>query len=539
MPFDAKTYDELVEIEKDEYRSRIRTPEGEGPDLSVGSDYDIEARVHAVPAFGTQAHAIFLSKQILPDTAEASFLVKHAALRGVEKQLPTAASGRIHIGLDGGSPPLIQAAGSVVTSLAGREYTLDEAATVALPAWTGKTVRSGMTRSRVQVLPDVTGMERGHRISISSVERTIVRVLPSIQSIEVDPPFDTTYPNTTAITAVASAFALASSSVSGNDTNQEPGVTGTLTGPTSGLSASVEFVEMTGGRDEQTPASLRQSVLDVMAVRPASGNLEQWRKWAKETPGVGVVEAFIYPNLRGLGTVTVVPFGDVGSRKLGTERNPEVLSYLKSQYGFDDDVEVLQFSDVGLAQGLQLTVKPGVGYEPDADIGLAGLPLHGSTASTVTRLQMLNEADLDYWQVGDRIVVPVVVAGEPSTEERVIQDIDSAGAGDYRIDLSVALSAVPALSELVYSGGPLFAPITTAAQAYFDTLGPGDTVPATRWPASVDAWQGDIVLKQLENAVQDVVGVRDHTLVSPTANVVTPALFVQRLGGVRILWDLS
>lgn len=539
MPFDAKTYDELVELEKDEYRNRIRDVNGNGPDLSVGSDYDIEARVHAVPVFGNQAHGEYLAKQILPDTADADFLVRHASIRGVERAQAAAAAGRIHIGLDGGTPPLIQASGSTVTSLAGREYTLDEAVTVALPAWSGKTVRAGMTLTRVQVSPDVSGMERGHRIDIGGVERTIVRVLASIQSIEVDPPFAVTSPNTTAITAVAAGFAKATATVSGADTNQDPGVTGTLSSPTSGLSSTVEFIEMTGGADLQSQDDLRDDVLDVMAVRPASGNLEQWRQWTKETPGVGVDEAFIYPGLRGLGTMTVVPFGVSGARKLGTERNAEILAYLKTQFQFDDDVQVLQFSELGLPQNVELTITPGTGFEPDADIGLTPISLHGSTASTTTRLQLLNAADLDFWQVGDRIVVPITVSGEPTTEERVISDIDNAGSGDYRIDLSVALSAAPAVSETVYSGGPLYSTTVTALQTYFDTLGPGDTSPPSRWPASVDAFQGDIILKEMEKSVQSVSGVKDHTTTTPTANVTTPTLFVQRLGQVRILWKTS
>lgn len=539
MPFDAKTYEQLVELEKDEYRARIRDEDGNGPDLSVGSDYDIEARVHAVAVFGNQAHAKYLARQILPSDADADFLVKHASIRGVEKGQPAAASGRVHIGLDGGTPPLIQASGSLITSLEGREYTLTEAATVALPSWSGKTVRDGMTLTRVQVSPDVSGMERGHRMSISGVERTIVRVLPSIQSVEVDPPFTTTYPNTTAITAVAGGFAKVAASESGASTNQDPGTQGTLSSPTSGLSSSVEFVEMTGGKDEQSQDSLKQDVLDVMAVRPGSGNLEGWRRWTIEVPGVGIAEAFVYPNLRGLGTLTIIPFGATDARQVGSERHTEILNYLQDQHAFDDDVELLQFSYVGLPQTMALTVKPGTGYEPDADLGLSPQTLHGSTASTTTRLQMLNAADLDSWQVGDRIVVPITVSGLPKTEQRVIQDIDNAGAGDYRIDLTTALSAAPAVSESIYAGGPLYSTIETALTTYFGALGPGDTDPPTRWPASIDTFQGDILRAEAIKTIQAVTGVRDHTITTPAANVVTPPLFVQRLGQLRILWDLS
>ena len=303
MPFDTKTLSELIEIEKDEYRTRI--PEA---DLTEGADLDIEARVHGAAVFGNQAHADYLARQVLPTTADADMLLEHADLRGVPKREATAASGRVMVRIGAGSPPLVQASGSEITTTDGRTYTLDESATVALPTWTGKTTARGMTLTRVGILPDVSGIERGHRISIAGAgERTVVRVLPSIQAVEVNDPFEAVVGTGVAVTAIAAAFPLCSASESGVATNQAPGEVGILTSPTSGIKASVEFIEMTGGADAQELDSLRRDVLSVMAVRPGSGNLEQWRRWVIDTPGVGVDECFVYPGLRGLGTVTVVP----------------------------------------------------------------------------------------------------------------------------------------------------------------------------------------------------------------------------------------
>lgn len=532
MPFTPKTLDELVELEKDEYRSRI--PEA---DLSLGSDYDIEARVHSVAVFGNQAHAEFLAKQVLPDTAAPAFLERHADLRGIVKRRATAAAGRIHIGLDGGVAPLTQDAGSEVSTPAGHLYTLDEDAIVTLPTWSGKTVRDGATLTRVQVAPDVAGMVRGERINIDGVERTIVRVLTSIQAIEVDPPFDEAPATSLAITAVAGAFAAATSSSSGEASNQEPGVTGTLSSPTAGLSSTVEFVEMTGGADEETSEEVRRDVLSVMAVRPGSGNLEQWRRWTLETPNVGVVEAFVYPGLRGLGTVTVVPFGPAGVRQIGSERHEEILAYLAQQASYADDVDVLSFSWVSAAQSYELTVEPGRGYEPDVDTGGAAVSLHGATASTVSLLQLLNEADLDRFQAGDRVVVPITVDGLETTEQRAVQSVLNAGAGDYRLYLEEPLTEAPAVGEGIYSGGPLWEPIRAALEAYHDTLGPGDTDPPSRWPSTLDTYQGDILVSDIYKSVKAVAGVRDVTPTDPFVNVVTAPLYVQRLGAVRIIWS--
>ncbi len=538
MAFETKTLEELVELEKDEYRARI--PEA---DLSEGSDYDIEARTHAVPVFGNQAHAEYLTRQILPSTADADMLERHADRVGLAKKGASAARGRVSIGLEPtGVPPLVQPAGSEVTSAAGRTYTLDEDAVVTLPTWSGKTTRAGATLTRVQVSPNVIGMHRGDRISVAGLsvgdqERTIVRVFPSIQTIEVSPPLEEAPEAVVDIIPIASAFALASSTATGADTNQEPGEVGSLSGPTTGISAQVEFVEMTGGADEETTSDRRRNVLAVMAVRPGSGNLEQWRRRTIETPNVGVVEAFVYPNIRGLGTVTIVPFGPVGARHLGEERNAEIRAWLRQLKDFDDDVEVLGFSWAGLPQNLLLRVRPGRGYEPDVDTSGSGIDLDSTIPSTADRLQLFDGPMLDRFQVGDRVVVPVVVEGFPTTEQRTVRATLDAGAGDYQVHLLEPLSAAPALGERIYSGGPLYETIRESLDAYFDALGPGDTDPASRWPATVDDWPADVIRSALTCAVQDLTGVRDVVVDEPSANVITPPLFVQRLGELRIIWE--
>jgi uncharacterized phage protein gp47/JayE len=530
MGFDSKTLAQLVETEKDEYRSRI--PEA---DLAEGSDFDIEARVHAAAVHGNSAHAAYLARQVLPDTADADFLLRHADLRGVTKRVSTAASGRITLKLDGGSPPITQPSGSVITDGPGRTYTTQEDGIVALPTWTGKTTAAGMTLTRVQVIPDVSGMERGHRVSLPTAgERTIIRVLPSIQAIEVDPPFDAVIAAGFAISPIASAFVASSADATGSGGNHDAGDTGTLGSPTAGLSATAEFVEMTGGADAETNDELRQDVLAVMAVHPGGGNLEQWRRWTLATPGVGLGEAFVYPGLRGLGTMTVVPFGPSDARAIGAERNAEILAYLQDVYPFDDDLEVLAFSYVGAPQNIVLSVEPGTGFEPD----WSGAPilLHNVTASTTTRIQLLNAADLALIQVGDRVVVPIVASGLTTTEQRVVQGKRNAGTDDYQVDLSVALSAAPALGESLYSGGPLYQAIVDELTDYFDELGPGDTSPVSRWPRSTDTFQGDILIAEIIRRVKGLTGVRNVSLTTPSADVVTPTMFVQRLGEVRPTW---
>lgn len=537
MPYDQKTYTELVELEKTSIRNRI--PEA---DTSDGSDYDVEARVHATVVHGNQAQGAYLAKQVLPATAEQEYLEEHADRVGVPRLDAAAAAGKVALVLDSGSSGT-QASGSTLQSANGIAYETTEVGTIALPAWSGKTVSGGATVSRIGVLPNVNDMQAGERIEITidgvPYQRTIKRVLISIQAIEIYGVFPAAPAATASIDPVYSATVTVEASEAGASGNRDANDAGTLDSPSGTISATCYFLEMTGGADEQSLDDFRRNVVTAHAYRAGSGNLEDWRRWALES-GVGMAEAFVYPNLRGLGAMTILPFGVADARRIGDERFAEILSSVRAQMGAFDDVDIAPLSAMGDDEHVELTVEPGVGYEPDwnsdADVFLRS----SAPVSTVSTLQLNSEADLDLFQVGDRVVVPILVNDQYTTEERTIASIVNAGSTDYQLRLSTDLSSVPAddyaFGVRIWPGGPLYGEIRTALEELFDSLGPGDTVPPSRWPRVSDAYPARLTTANISCAGLGVDGVVDLNVISPAVNKVPLPLYYFRLGKLVISW---
>lgn len=535
MTYTNKTYPELVELEKAAIRNYITEA-----DTSDGSDYDIEARVHATVVHGNQAHGTYLAKQVLPQTAEGVFLTRHGDDRGIPRRAATRASGFVRLVPDTGTSGT-QASGSSLITGSGIEYVTTEAASISLPVWTGKTIGGGSTLSRISVLPDVSGMSAGDAFEVTTSEGvrtyTIKRVLNSIQAVELYGVMASVPATNSAMTPKASARVRAEAVDLGVTSNRSANEAGSLASPSSPVSASMTFLEMTGGADQQSLASFKSDITSARAVRPASGNLEHIRRMVVETPGVGMDTAFVYAGLRGIGTLTAVPFGVVGARRIGDERNAEILAHVRAQMGALDDFDIAPLSEMGSHQDIELEVQPGLGFEPDW-IGTAALRT-SSPVSTASRLQLANQSDLSKFQLGDRVVVPVLIDGRERSEQRRVTAIVDAGSNDYRLDLDVALSSVPQVGVTtldITPGGPLYEPIVESLQALFDSLGAGDTVPPSRWPRVDDQYPAQLPLIDIGVAVRVVSGTVNARVITPTEDQVPLPLRVFTLGKVVISW---
>jgi uncharacterized phage protein gp47/JayE len=86
----------------------------------------------------------------------------------------------------------------------------------------------------------------------------------------------------------------------GNQVDNTPGV---LQSAPAGVDVAVTLLQMSGGVETESTASLLARVLDRLRQPPAGGNKYDYPRWAMEVPGV--TAAFIYPARRGIGTVDV------------------------------------------------------------------------------------------------------------------------------------------------------------------------------------------------------------------------------------------
>jgi len=101
------------------------------------------------------------------------------------------------------------------------------------------------------------------------------------------------------ITVVSDSF--------GADTLQLAGVKLTFVSPPAGVDsqALVATGGLTGGTDRETDDSYRARIIERKRNPIQCGTATDYVQWAKETPGVAVTRAFVFPQEAGPGTVTV------------------------------------------------------------------------------------------------------------------------------------------------------------------------------------------------------------------------------------------
>lgn len=524
MPIRIRTLDEMHEIAL--AYARALSPE---INTAPRSGFWFRSRAVAAVAMGVNNSAAYLLKQVFPSTAERTYLEQHAAIRKIERRSATKARGKLVVATTtptSASPTVNVAAGTTYTHASGLTYTVLSAATTAKPSWTGKTTAYGTSAARILVNPDASSMAVDQAFTLDGESYVIRAVLPDTgTALVVDPYYQPgADPGVgAALAAINVAVLDVECTTEGVDGNLPPGTSLTISSGITNLSTTALVLEMTGGADDADDAELRSRVLAYMQERPGSGNRADYREWARETPDVGVIEAFVYPAYRGLGTVDVVCFGPSGSRALGSAANALVLAHLEARSNGQDDILVRQLADDG-AEDVTIAVTPGEGYEPDwtGTITTSGV-------STTTTLSCAASSTYDTIEIGDRVLVQSTVAGRTRLEQREVS-----GKSGTTLTLDEALLASPSTGSTVWPGGPLAQPLIDAIDEYFDALGPGDLSGGTRYPA-MDV-TGDAVLRvaKLEAALCAVTGVLDVSISAPAANVVPLPFARPSLGALTI-----
>lgn len=492
------------------------------------SGFWFRSRAVAAIAMGANNAAAYLLKQMFPSTAERAYLEEHAGIVGITRRSATKARGKLIVATTtptSASPTVNIPVGTTYEHSSGLTYTVLSAATTTKPAWTGKTTAYGTSGARIILNPDASSMAVDEAFTLDGKSYVVRAVLPETgTALVVDP-----YYAPGADPAVGAALAAINATVlevecttEGVDGNLPPGTSLTISSGIANLSTAAIVLEMAGGADDADDAELRSRVLAYKQERPGSGNRADYREWARETPEVSVIEAFVYPAYRGLGTVDVVCFGPPGARALGTSANALVLAHLQERSNGQDDIRVRQLLDDG-AEDVTVAVTPGEGYEPDwtGTITTSGV-------STTTTLSCASSSTYDTIEIGDRVVVQSTVSGRTRLEQRTV--VGKAGLV-LSLDPSEPLLASQPTGSTVWPGGPLVQPLIDAIDNFFDALGPGDAPTPSRYPA-LDV-TGDAVLRvaKLEAAICAVTGVLDVAISAPAANVV-PAAFARPSLGV-------
>lgn len=536
MALETKTQDELEAIIRGAVRGHITDA-----DVSEGSDYDITARMAATAARLGQAQAAGLAKEIFPADASDEFLERHARRKGLTAQPAAKAVGKIQILSSTFTP---QPIGSELEHDDGTAYVTTANATPTNPAVVGKTVALGSTPGRLIISPNTTGMAADQVYEVEGHIRAIREVIGgSTDAVDLYEPLPRAPTSGAALTSQYAAVVAIEAIEVGAAGNKPVGDVLTLSAPQTGITPEVRVLELSGGGDAERPDELRARVVDADAEHPGGGNREHIRTLARETPGVRIADAIVFPGLRGLGTCDVIPIGPAGARRVGAVVCAAIAAHLADQLDerLDLDVYPLEYDT---PTDVDITVTTGVGYEADWSGGPLAIAV--SPDSTTGRVYLTATA-VGVVPIFARVLIPIFTAGRWRTYECEVTDVATIGA-EHWLDVRVldggsALPAAPVDTDPgVFPGGPLAASVIEAVEAYFDTLGPSRKVASAalsyeRHPEPAIAWDDTVRLGALSGEIDDVPGAVDVDVNAPVANVQPNAPQTARLGKLLLRFE--
>ena len=159
--------------------------------------------------------------------------------------------------------------------------------------------------------------------------------------------------------ALGVATLLVKAATSGSIGNAVSGRMLTLVSPIAGIRSEVAVAEsgIVGGADDEADSRLRARLIDRIRNQPQGGAPHDYIRWAREVPGVA--EAFVYPLIKGPGTVGVT-FTLEGESVVIPGPESEIMktvtAHVKEQAPVTASVEVFALKAMPLT--LELRVVP-------------------------------------------------------------------------------------------------------------------------------------------------------------------------------------
>ena len=364
--------------------------------------------------------------------------------------------------------------------------------------------------------------------------------------------YDVTTASVTTDAAKHATIALTAVAI-GVGGNRSVGAILTFQTAPAGLNATMSVLSCVPAVGPATDEVYRAVLLGRLRDRPASGNRSDWRSWVTGYLGTPVPEAYVYPLLKppvtppGVGTTgtlgcvtvvavgpaqgdnfvntRVVPSDDLSTRTVGTPL-PRIIDYINGDR---------TIAGVPTADGYQL--RP-VTMGPDGDNWTVETP---DDFNTYCELELVMSGPFAFPWAGTMFTEPtstntsLVVLGDQTAKEglsALVLPSTPDARGHYRqVTLGTATYSAPnttfdqtldpvgspANYTDVYPAPPNWHLIRDAVFAFFDSLAPGDTSPASRWPA--DGQSGALFQSSLAAAVIAVPGVLSCVVVLPATSL--------------------
>lgn len=465
--------------------------------IVTGSDAYIWADAIALELENTEAQAQVLTREILPDQADTDYLNRHGVVNGVARDPAIPWTGIMKIS---GPPSATVTFGTSVLTYNGISYgsfkDISTGAPITFVVLGG--FGGGGMRATANIPGSITSLPDGAVLTWSS--------------------------------APANTLSTASVATTGDF-------------PAGGT--------ITPGEDQESDASYAQRIIAKLQSRPASGNRADWQAWCEAF--AGVLTAYVYPlyshalsAANTLGCVTVVPIGPVATDANGNQNgdnpvNSRIISggtatsiggYIE---GTNDStgappgpgVTLPQLRPVTMAVGDYTIIAPTPApqaVEMHAIMGanyaypfaysatdlVIGSPTPTNTTFSIAGNQTARYAANGASGPGHPIIVKAlngsasVVRGNYCivTPTNVVYN-----GGTTNTDITIAggfpLSGVPVVASVVCPAPPQWQTLRLAVFQLFDSLGPGDTSPTSRWPAPGNSGPSTLYQASLVTAVQD------------------------------------
>ena len=321
-----------------------------------------------------------------------------------------------------------------------------------------------------------------------------------------------TFPDPSVVAPLAGAAVPVQAQLTGPDGNLAYQTELTVSAPATGVDPSAIVLELSGGADLESEADWGRRIEEAEAERTGGGNRSLVLTWILMEPGVS--EGWVYDIYRGPGTANLIAQGIPGARHLSGLRQTEIQTRIAPRPPTDANPGLVQIGGHDWLFGdatdrfvpVDLFLEGGPGYGPDWQGTL-------TTAAGCTTVRLNTTADPRALLVqGNRIAVPV---GPRLLEVGVVDTLDATG-----INLRTALPFAPIAGKIIDPASALTETVRDVLLSMFDLMGPGDTVPPTRYPSPTQRGPDKLTLNLIHHYVRRITGVNDVTIASPSANVI-------------------
>lgn len=354
----------------------------------------------------------------------------------------------------------------------------------------------------------------------------------------------------------------------------DPGTAGTravgetltfVSAPTGMDSTGTVLATVTEGSDEESAAEWALRIVERLRDRPASGNRADWRDWIRAFTATEIEDAYVYPLLAPPasypgagapdtpGTLTVIPIGPAqGDRVVNTRIVPydnasgrtagvhlDVLhEYIEGNVGTDGaSANVYQRRPASLPEGNYsieaLTESTPEDVVVDLVVTDDNAPAWAGTLTVVSATSTTLVVSGDQSAMSGRTALVNIGTSNVRGGYKLFTlgtGVYSGGSGNTTFAITAQADIATAVaSSLVYPAPGNWSALRTAAFAYFDALGPGDTSPASRWPQE-DVQARATVYRTALAAALMVPGVLSASTTSPASDVTPAAKAVVVLG---------